>query len=410
MRNSLFDGFQSLRCVRASLFALCGLTFATAAWAQEDEATEASSAVTDPEDESAATADASAEKPKATATETDASAPQSTEATSSEVAEEEAAASVNPLLGPGGGTGEPAFPLHAFISLTNTVGQGTFIFQGHANPMFATSLSLTPYIAWEGWWFMANQSFNFEWTQSDSTTLPNQLMVNDTIFQARYWGLAVNELSLRLPIAFRVSLPTSLASRWSGRAAGLGLTSAFQWNTPFNVMFTGNVTAGYNVIVPSWAQRGATDAGKAYEDRFLGTLTPKSCLVRSPVEAANFACGSIPRVASVSGSLGFNWFAAPGIMVSGSVGMNTGLSYFWSPDDEFTSDNARPGLGHGESTNGSLSVSYSPVPWLWLTMSADTAQGLYQANGRDIRWFPLWDFWSPANNLSTLSFDTTFIL
>ena len=409
MRNSFFVSFQSQRFMRASLLALCGLIFATAGWAQDEEAQSADASVAaDSSESTAAGGDDSDVKSNVDAAADEAGAPDTSGEADEE--EQEAAAAVNPLLGPGGGTGEPAFPLHAFISVTNTVGQGTFIVDGFANPMFASSLSLTPYIAWEGWWFMANQSFNFEWTQSDTTTLPNQLMVNDTIFQARYWGIAINELSLRLPVTFRVSLPTSLASRWSGRAAGLGLTSAFQWNTPFNVMFTGNVTAGYNVIVPSWAQRGATDDGKAYQDRFLGTLTPKSCLIRSPVEAANFACGNIPRVASVSGSLGFNWFAAPGVMVSGRMGMNTGLSYFWSPDDEFTSDNARPGLGHGESTNGSLSVSYSPLPWLWLTVGADTAQGLYQANGRDIRWFPFWDFWSPANNLSTVSFDTTFIL
>lgn len=417
MRRSPLFRSDTLRSLGVSFACLVWTTLASVAFA--DEGSEPDSTPTADETAADASTQAAAVDSPGDPEESNAPASQTAPDDNAEVVtaseasaedKEESAAAVNPLLGPGGGSGEPAFPLHAFISLTQSLGQGTFVLGYANNSMFASSLSITPYLAWEGWWFMANQSLNFEWTQSDFTTLPNQLIVNDTILQARYWGLAISELSLRLPVTFRVDLPTSMASRWAGLLAGVGATGAFQWNTPFNVMFTGNVNARYNIIVPSWAQRGATELGKAYEDRFLGTLQPRGCLVRSPVEAANFACGLVPRVAAVSGSLGFNWFAAAGVMVTGSVGMNTGLSYFWSPDDAFTSDNARPGLGHQEGTSGSLGVSYSPLPWLWLTVSADTAQSLYQANGRDIRWFPFWDFWSPANNLSSVSFDTTFIL
>lgn len=319
---------------------------------------------------------------------------------------------VNPLVGPGGGGGggAPPNPLHMFASVTNSLGQGTFVTGYADNPMFATSVSLTPYLNWQGWWFMLNQSMNLEWTDSDTTASNQQVILNDTALLARYWGLAISEVGLRFPLTVRVNLPLSLASRYAGQVASVGGTAAFQWMTPINVMFTGNVNGMYNIIVPSFARRGATDDAKPYEDRFLGEQVPRGCLVRSAVETANFACGLIPRAANVGANVGFNWFALDGVMVSGSTGIMSNFAYHWSPDDAFTSANARPGLGSQQLTRGSLSIAYSPVPWLWLTLSADTMQPLFQANGRDLRWFPLWDIYSPANNFSVIGFDTTLVL
>src|SRR5690606_12734553 len=72
------------------------------------------------------------------------------------------------------------FPLHVSASLSHFLGQGTFI-QGHAdNPYVASSLSLAPYAELFGLRFGIAQSFDFEYTQSDSTTYANQLMWSDT--------------------------------------------------------------------------------------------------------------------------------------------------------------------------------------------------------------------------------------
>ena len=319
----------------------------------------------------------------------------------------------NPLVGGPGGVAEdaaPPFPLHVFASVTNSLGQGTFVL-GHAdNPYFGTSLSFTPYLSWKGFWVMVNQSLDVEWTQSDSTTLPNQLMLSDTVVSARYWGFGLPELGLRFPLTVRADVPLSLASRYAGKLTGVGGTASMQWSySPWNLMVMANANASYNVIIPSLARPGLEDEVRSYLDRQGNPISPAGCLRRDPTEAGNFVCGSIPRAGAVGAGVQVNWSTLEGqLMLSGSLGISSSFSYFSSPDDEYRSKYARPGIGHSELTRSSLGVTYSPIDWLWLSLSADTVQPLFQANGYDYRWFPFWDIVSPANNYSSLSFDTTF--
>lgn len=356
----------------------------------------------------AAAADGEAEKPA------DSSEPAADgEAKAEDAEQEQSAAAANPLLGLGGaGDGKIPFPLKAFVSMTSSIGQGTFVLDGWRNPNVATTLTAVPYIAWEKWWFMYSQSVSQEWTQPDDGSRQFQPYVSDGTVSVRYWGLSLSDTGVRFPVTVRASLPFSLTSRNTGQLTGLSGTFAAQWITPFQMLLSASVNGGYNVIVPSLAGRTQSQETRPYADKYNdGALSPaQGCLTRDPLETANFGCGFIPRIANLSGGLSAIWFPHAQVNVNASVSMGTALSYFNSPDDAYTSEYARPGLGFVYNTRSSLSVSYSPMSWLWLSAGVDTGQPLFQANGSDYRWFPFWDVISPANNMSVVTLDATFIL
>ena len=55
------------------------------------------------------------------------------------------------------------------------------------------------------------------------------------------------------------------------------------------------------------------------------------------------------------------------------------------------------------------SITYIPVPWLWLSAGAGSQQPFLTADQKWVR-FPFWDFVSPYNNFSAFHLDATFVL
>lgn len=307
-----------------------------------------------------------------------------------------------------------SFPFHMSASLSHYVGQGTFVLGYSGNPYVATALTLSPSLELGDFTVGAEQAFDLEWTQSDSTTVNNQIIYSDTQVSVRYGGLKLSDLDLRFPLTGRVDLPLALASRHAGKLAGLGVGAGVSWSyDPWNLTLGANVSGTYNIIVRELAGGAALDPQRPFTNSKGDSVVPSGCIRRDPSEIANFACGVIPRLAALGGAVTAGWSALDGqIAVNGSLGLGTSIAYYLSPADDKTSENAVPGLGHAEVTRAMLSVAYTPVDWFTLSAGTQTVQVVsvqtYMNDQPIYRVFPLWDVYTPSNNYSTFFVDTTF--
>jgi hypothetical protein len=309
----------------------------------------------------------------------------------------------------------PPLPVRAWVGLTQNVGSGTFV-TSPGNPTTSTTLSLTPMLVYQGWQFILRQSFGFEWTQSDGNTTANQIELSDLTLGARNMSsFAIKDAKLVFWPSVGLSLPLSMRSRQAGQLAGLTGGARANWGVfdDVGVTFFGGLNGGYNILVPSLANRFASQPVRPLNDRLSGPIAVVSCNPRNAQELSNYVCsdGQIPAVASWGASAGMWWF----YLLDGNLGASINVGYQQSfsarvgPDDEFTADNAVAGLVPRQSTSGDVSVTYIPFPWVWLTAGAGSGQPFLSADGKGVR-FPLWDFVSPYNNFSSLYLDATFIL
>ncbi len=304
-----------------------------------------------------------------------------------------------------------AFPLHISGSLSHFLGQGTFVSGAAGNPYVASSLALTPSAVWAGFRFGVVQSFDLEYTQSDSTSYPNQIMWSDTGLSVAYGELGFPDLGISFLLTGGASLPISLASRQQGRLTGLSAGGQVNWTyEPWALsLFTG-ASLNYNVIVSALAARSALQDVRPYEDRGFGTLTPSSCVRRAAEELGNYACSVIPSLGGYNVRAGAGWSTLDGqLSFNSTVALLQQFSAYFGPDDQYTPPNAQKGLQQRDVfTTGVISASYVPVSWFALTVGTQTFQPLYTSTRKGVRVFPFWDFTSAANNYSSVFVDTTF--
>jgi hypothetical protein len=321
------------------------------------------------------------------------------------------------LLQAAGGTAEgpEPLPVHAWIGLTQNVGSGTFV-QSPFNPMTTTTLSLTPMLMYKGWQILVNQTIGFEWTPSEGTTYANQLELSDTTIGVRNMKLlSIEAAKFSFWPSLGYSLPISMASRQSGSLGTVtgGVRANWAGLGDYGLTFFGGLNGGYNILVPSLANRFADDEVRPLDERHEGPISIVSCNVRNSQELANYACsdGGLPSVARWGASLGVWWF----YLLDGNLGFSANLGYTQSfsvrpgPDDEYKADNATAGLVPRQGTSSDISMTYMPTGWLWLSAGFGSSQPFLTADGGAPR-FPLWDFVSPYNNFSSFYVDVTLAL
>jgi hypothetical protein len=310
------------------------------------------------------------------------------------------------------GSAKPPLPMHVNLSLTQSVGSGTFV-QSPFNPTVSTSLTINPLIAWQGFTFLINQGLGLEWTQSDTNSSVNQIEMNDTVFIARYMRLRHEELNLMfLPgLAYRV--PLSMGSRQAGSLGTASASGRGIWNLPdAGLSFYGQAVGSFAALVPSLANRFLQNEVRPLQDRRFGALTPVTCNPRNANELLSYGCndGLLPSQWNWGAGVGGAWNGLDGqLSVNLDLGYGQGFSVFTGPDDQFTANRAVSGLVPRQTTSGNLSISYVPTSWLFLTVGASSFQPALSADGTSFR-FPLWDFTSPYNNFSQVYFDTTVSL
>lgn len=328
------------------------------------------------------------------------------------------------------GAKHPPLPVHLNASLTHSIGSGTFVAGSAFNPTVSSALTVNPLLSWNGFTFLVNQSFGFEYTQSDYTTTPHQVELSDTIVGARYGRLSLDDLHLMFVPSVSVALPLSLASRNAGSAGGgsLGIRTIYSLND-YGLSFYGSLSTGGTLLVPALSQRFVNQTGKPVTDDAGKTLATVTCNLRNPSELNSYGCldGGLPSAWRWGAGLGGSYSALDGaINVNLDLGFGQGFSVFTVYDrDQFTADNAVTGLVPRQSTSGNLSVTWVPVQWFFLTVGANSQQALWTNNclasdsdtenacnagtesNTHIR-FPLWDFETPRDNNSSLYVDTTF--
>lgn len=326
-----------------------------------------------------------------------------------------AAAIGNPALA--ASAGDRAIPLWLTTSLTSSVGTGTFVLSGYGNRYLGSNLALSPMLRLGDFNITANQSFDLEWTQSDSTTTANQVMWSDTLLRVGYMGLSIPAANLAFSFAGGATLPISLASQWSGRLTGLSAGSRMFWSLP-SAGLSGSVGANvnYNVILPALANRRLNAS-----DVFAGQA-PVDCFLRSDDELGNYACsGGFRQTAFGYGANGgVNWSTLNNqLTLSASMGFMHSIPALLGVDDEKTSEFAQTGvqLGRIPLTSGSVSATYMPTSWFAMTLGTWTMQPLTTSGLMGLRPFPFWDFatsggpiTTPNNNYSTLFLTTSFTI
>jgi hypothetical protein len=311
----------------------------------------------------------------------------------------------------GGENARPPLPLHINLSLTESVGSGTFVVSPW-NPTVASTLTLTPIVAWQGFTFLLNQSFGLEHTSSDTTTSP-QVEISDLSMLGRYmrWSLADGAILLLPTVGYQV--PLSMFSRETGSlGTGIGGLRAILNLGEYGISLYSATNAGFSFLVPSLAHRFRLQKALPVNDRVLGAITPVTCNPRNQLELSNYGCsdGQLPAQWRWGTGVGGAWFGFDGA-VSVNVDLNYGQSFsvFLGPDDARKADAAVAGLVPRQTTSGNISVSLIPLPWLFFTLGANSFQGAWTADGKTIR-FPFWDFVSPYNNFSQIYLDTTISL
>jgi hypothetical protein len=325
-----------------------------------------------------------------------------------------------------GGAAEP-MPLHATASLTHSVGSGTFVTGSGNNPTLSSALTLTPLASYRGFTFLLNQSFGFEYTQSDYTSAPNQVEMSDLVVAGRYNRFSVADV-LILPTVSYVA-PLSLSSRNVGSVGTLGggVRGIYNFND-YGLTVYATASTAFTGLVPALSQRFASNDTKPVVDDSGNSLATVGCNVRNIQELSSYACldGNLPSVWRWSTGTGIAWSGLDGkLNVNVDLGFSQGFSAYYGADDEFTAANARTGWTPRQSTSGNISVTYVPVGWFFLTGGLGSQQALFTNNcfasddnatdecvagdvsNEHVR-FPFWDFETPRDNNSSLFVDTTF--
>jgi hypothetical protein len=309
---------------------------------------------------------------------------------------------------------EPAqpMPMHLSAGLTNSVGQGTFVTGSTNNPTVQSTLSLAPSFAWGAWAVSANQRAGIEWTQGDGVTYTNQLDLSDLALRVSYNGLRLDSLGLGLSLSGGYNVPISMASRAAGSLGAVAAGVRGAWTSSFGLGVSAGVAGNYNFLVPSLAARFTEQkVREADVGGSTGTVTPSLCVGLSTAELNSYGCndGGIPSIAAWGPSVGVSYTLLDGALSFAlDLGYRQSFSAYVVPEaDQYTAEDAQVGWVPRQSMTSNLGVSWSPLSWFTLSGGLFTGGPFLSADGSRPR-FPLWDFESSRQNLSSFFVDTTF--
>lgn len=296
--------------------------------------------------------------------------------------------------------GDLALGLNASLRLL--LGQGSFASGAGANPSFISQLSVQPTLQYGAWTFFAGQAVSIEYTEPDNGSGRRLTLFDTSLGVLR--PIELSSLNTRLQLSGGFLLPVSHQSRAMGSFGGifLGLTALYR--TPLKGLTV--VLGGRGQAMSSVEGLRSVPDDSRFEDRSLGTLQASTCLTRVGESAAN-ACGPVPNVGNLSGSLRLSYGRGAFFAVLGTSIMTLVRAYD-APDDAFTPDGARTGRLGNTFTSGTASLNYQFAPWLVMGAGTQSFQPLRTANGKNIR-FPFWNFTGSANNFSSLFVASTFI-
>jgi hypothetical protein len=338
------------------------------------------------------------------------------------------------------------FPLHADVTLDNSVGEGVFGTYGSGTDVlindgssalhfdappqeivWGTSLRLsgsasiakTDYSPKLG--VSVGESFaiaNWLPAYGNGTVYEREIIMSDLSVGLSAPAVFTEEFTgIKLSPGIGVRLPLSLRSRHQELIAGFSARVGAGWTSPetpigtFGISYTPSV--GYNQftnVYTTEAGVGSTAVGNqtpADPLAALGNVPVAYCRSTEAISATGeCALGGRQGVASLSNTIGGSWSLG-----QHSVGINFGYSIgFLRPvanepqlDSKFSS-----GQNFNDSTFGSISYSYEvPVDFAHVSLGAGLASGQSAFDRENNFNFPFWNFWYPNSNASSAFFDVS---
>jgi hypothetical protein len=335
---------------------------------------------------------------------------------------------INARLAPGGVVaGGNAFPLHAQLTLDNALGNGVFApgYQQQVNWSSSLSIRLSAALPKADWaprmLLSGGTDFSVNnWLPefSNSGAFDRQITVGDASVALIMPGIYREEFTgIGMSLILSGRAPLSMGSRQQNLIFNGGGAAQFMWGSPetpigsFFVQYTPTLRfSAYSELGASIPCAAATPVRtKPSADPIDGITELPLYYGREEQVLPNGECilpGRQP-IASIGQNGATGWTSSDG---AHNVTMTLAWAHsFVRPlkNEPALSSPFASGQNFNESTSGSLSYTYTvPVDFnFFITGGVFSSQPIFMDNGT-IR-FPLYDFVTPANNLSAFFLDFT---
>lgn len=338
------------------------------------------------------------------------------------------------------------FPLHADVSIDNSVGEGVFGTYGtgtdvlinggssslHFGPpplemVWGTSLRVggsaslaktdfTPKLG-----LSVGESFaigNWLPAYGNGTVYEREIILSDFSLGLSAPAVFTEEFTgIKLSPGIGVRLPLSMHSRHQELVAGFSARVGAGWSSPetsfgtFGVNYTPSV--GYNQFVnPYTTESGVGSQASGNQTPAdplagLGAIPVAYCRSAEAISATGeCALGGRQGLASLSNSLGASWNLG-----NHSVALSFGYSMGFLrllPNEPILDSVFSSKQNFNDSTFGSISYSYEvPVEFAHVSLGAGLSSGQSAFDRENNFNFPFWNFWYPNSNASSAFFDVS---
>ena len=310
----------------------------------------------------------------------------------------EAATDAEEIVAEEAAAGEEALPFGASLSLTNTVGVGTFIpGEFSKRPLYDISLGLSGYYS-----FLDSQRISASLSVNKSVvsnadsglTAPGQTLLSDLGVTYSYSNFVKEPVTgIGVSGSLSVALPTSLGSQYRTQIMSVtpSLTTGGTWD-----WFSFRYTFMFKKYFHEYTHAKVEDAGNAIP----------ICINRdSPDPEACFIGGYANASFQFGNRLGVGFKIIEDLNLNVDMWIFNTFTYeVFEEEDELTSENAVAGRGQRDSTVGSISLSYRVNQYFSMALGTTTAQPPKTRDNKSFR-FPF--FSTTADNFTSFYLSLT---
>lgn len=294
-------------------------------------------------------------------------------------------------------------------SLNTSVGQGTFVdidnnseFADELGPAdeafdrWSLSFSLTPSYTIADVVTVSTSLAFVQWlTTGGGVEEPGEFRFQDIGLSADWVGYEYKPANLSFGAGLGLTFPTSELSQTSSLYVATGISGNVGW-TLFD-----KLSLGYGLSI-----------GKDFHEFTSPVIDDEIAGADNVIWRAGGSERLSDGLTAIDGvntewSISNSFSAGFPIVGKLRMGISYSLTTFWAYDvfeeDEFTDPLADPGRGVGQSTSGSISLSYPVHKYLSLSLATRTSVQPKTADNRTFN-FPFWNFDGAAANSSQIRF------
>ena len=288
------------------------------------------------------------------------------------------------------------FPIGAAIILDNSVGIGTFASGEYVDrPLWSMALSLRPFVRLSETMRLTlrmDLSKDIVENADSANATKGETLLGDLALTFSVSPLVEEPVTgLRLSAWLDVLAPTSLASQTATRILtlrpGLSLSKSFGWlNLVYQFRFDYNINQSKYPAFDVADSAAPPCLGAKFLDGGGAVCGARS---NTQFQFMNRLTAEFVPVENLSLTLDF--------LVYNSFG-------YEMPEDGFTPENAKSGLGQRDLTAGTFEIGYQFIPELALALGTTTLQPPKTLDNSGFR-FPFFDFRSTSDNLTSVYLD-----